>query len=89
MPVIQDSVSGAVIRARVPEQLCRRLRFYRRLMDLSLEQLRTRTGLSRKTISDLENNLQANPSFRTLQLLARGLEVPLAALVEGLDLEDT
>jgi transcriptional regulator with XRE-family HTH domain len=59
------------------------LRRYRRRTGLSQEQLGFRCGLHRTEISLLENS-DRDPRLATIVRLARGLEIPAAALLEGI-----
>jgi len=58
-----------------------RLRLLRRKQNLSIRSLAAACGLSANTLSLIENG-HTSPSVHTLELLARGLGVPLAALFE-------
>ena len=58
-----------------------RLRLLRRKRNLSIRTLAAQCGLSANTLSLIENG-HTSPSVHTLELLARGLGVPLAALFE-------
>lgn len=58
-----------------------RLRALRREQRLSIRSLAARCGISANTLSLIEND-RTSPSLHTLQLLARGLGVPLIAFFE-------
>ncbi len=58
-----------------------RLRLLRRKQNLSIRTLAATCGLSANTLSLIENG-HTSPSVHTLELLARGLGVPLAAFFE-------
>jgi transcriptional regulator with XRE-family HTH domain len=58
-----------------------RLRAIRREQGLSIRTLAAKCGLSANTLSLIENE-RTSPSVHTLQLLARGLGVPLVTLFE-------
>lgn len=58
-----------------------RLRRLRREQKLSIRTLATKCGISSNTLSLIEND-RTSPSVHTLQLLARGLGIPLSALFE-------
>jgi transcriptional regulator with XRE-family HTH domain/tetratricopeptide (TPR) repeat protein len=59
----------------VPESLGRVLRDLRLAADLTLEALSERSGLSDRTISDIERGVSAGPQRRTIEALARALEL--------------
>lgn len=56
------------------------VRRYRKLADISQEELSLRTGIERSYISDLERGTR-NPTVRVLGLLAKGLRVEPSALL--------
>jgi transcriptional regulator with XRE-family HTH domain len=58
-----------------------RLRLLRRQQKLSIRTLASKCGISVNTLSLIEND-RTSPSIHTLQLLARGLGVPLITLFE-------
>lgn len=76
MPLTQESCcsSEALIGAR--------LRLLRREQRLSIRTLAAKCGISANTLSLIENE-RTSPSVHTLQLLARGLGVPLVTFFEG------
>lgn len=53
-----------------------RLSMFRRAAGLRVEDLAERSGLSLSTIKNLESGRNTNPSARTLQRLACGLDRP-------------
>jgi transcriptional regulator with XRE-family HTH domain len=57
------------------------IRARRRASGLTLDELATRSGLSKTILSRIENG-RGNPSVETLFRIARALEVPLSALLE-------
>jgi transcriptional regulator with XRE-family HTH domain/tetratricopeptide (TPR) repeat protein len=61
-----------------PESLGRVLRDLRLAADLTLEALSERSGLSDRTISDIERGVSAGPQRRTIEALARALELSVA-----------
>lgn len=56
------------------------VRRYRKLADISQEELSLRTGIKRSYISDLERGTR-NPTVRALGLLAEGLRVEPSTLL--------
>ena len=56
------------------------VRGYRTAQDLSLSELGRATGLSKTILAKIERG-DGNPSIETLQRVARGLSVPLGALL--------
>jgi transcriptional regulator with XRE-family HTH domain len=58
------------------------IRARRRASGQTLEEVASRSGLSKTILSRIENG-RGNPSVETLFRIARALEVPLSALVEG------
>ena len=58
-----------------------RLRRFRKEQKLSIRDLAAKCGLSANTLSLIENE-RTSPSVHTLQLLARGLGIPLAAIFD-------
>lgn len=64
--------------------LGRRLREQRTERGVSQDGLARRTGINRVTIGRVEQGA-SDPRFTTVLRLARGLDVPPGALVEGLD----
>jgi transcriptional regulator with XRE-family HTH domain len=75
----EDENNGAqdLAEARVGE----RLRELRQRKNLSVRALATLSGLAINTLSMIENG-RTSPSVSTLQILARALEVPIAAFFE-------
>ena len=65
-----------------PPLLGPRLQHLRKRRKLTLEQLATRSGVSRSMLSQIERG-QTNPTFATLWNLTRALGVELSELVEG------
>ena len=62
-------------------QIGRVIRARRRAAGQTLEELTTRSGLSKTILSRIENG-RGNPSVETLFRIARALELPLSALLE-------
>ena len=65
----------------VQERLARNLRRLRIARDLSLSELARATGMSKATLSGIEN-ARSNPTVETLAALAGALRVPLLELLE-------
>jgi len=65
----------------VQERLSRNLRRLRIARDLSLSELARATGMSKATLSGIEN-ARSNPTVETLATLAGALRVPLLELLE-------
>ena len=63
-----------------------RLRTLRQQKNLSIRALAARSGLAINTLSMIENG-KTSPSVSTLQILARTLEVPMAAFFEQTTIE--
>jgi transcriptional regulator with XRE-family HTH domain len=78
-----DEVAPAQVQAQLAGNV-RRLRIARHL---SLSQLARATGMSKATLSSIENG-RANPTVETLVALARALRIGLAELLEELPLGD-
>jgi transcriptional regulator with XRE-family HTH domain len=68
--------------AAEPPPLGPRLQQLRKRRKLTLEQLATRSGVSRSMLSQIERS-QTNPTFATLWNLTRALGVELSELVDG------
>ncbi len=64
------------------ELIGERLRQLRKEQKLSIRNLAAKCGISVNTLSLIEND-RTSPSLHTLQVLARGLGVPLVSLFEG------
>jgi transcriptional regulator with XRE-family HTH domain len=62
-----------------------RLREVRRQRGLTLVDVREKTGLSVSYLSDLERGRTSNPSFETLERLARAYEMSVLDLLSGAD----
>jgi transcriptional regulator with XRE-family HTH domain len=62
-------------------QIARVIRTRRRASGQTLDELATRSGLSKTILSRIENG-RGNPSVETLFRIARALEVPLSSLLE-------
>lgn len=60
----------------------KKIRNARKAKGLSILQLREKTGLSKSTISELENDI-SNPNIGTLQKIADALEIPVEVLIGG------
>jgi transcriptional regulator with XRE-family HTH domain len=75
--------SGANLNSETPAeaQVGQRLRELRQQKNLSVRALAARSGLAINTLSMIENG-KTSPSVSTLQILARALEVPIAAFFE-------
>lgn len=67
-------------RMDVVKLLGENVRRYRKLADISQEELSLRTGIKRSYISDLERGTR-NPTVRALGLLAEGLRIEASALL--------
>lgn len=64
----------------ISQAFAKSLRHYRLLRKLSQEELADAAGLDRTYISMLERSIKS-PSLRSMYLIARQLDVPLAELV--------
>jgi transcriptional regulator with XRE-family HTH domain len=71
----------------VHERLARNLRRLRIARHLSLSELARATGISKATLSSIENG-RANPTIETLAALAGALRIALPELLEELPLDD-
>jgi len=56
---------------------------FRKQLNLSQEELARKAGITYSTLIKLESGVNKNPTVKTLQQLARALEVSLNQLVEG------
>lgn len=65
-------------------RIARAIKHRRKQMDLSLEELAVRAGVSRSLVSKVENS-RAIPSMPVLIKVARGLQIALSDLVLGTD----
>lgn len=65
-------------------ELAERIRSHRIDQRLTLEEVASRTGLTRSWLSKVEN-FRVTPSLPALAQIAQALNVPLSKLVEGLD----
>lgn len=65
-------------------RIARAIKHRRKQMDLSLEELAVRAGVSRSLVSKVENS-RAIPSMPVLIKVARGLQITLSDLVLGTD----
>jgi transcriptional regulator with XRE-family HTH domain len=79
--LIASNSSGASFCAPVT-LLGDRLRACRRQQGLSIRLLAEKCGLSANTLSLIENN-RTSPSVHTLELLARGLQVPIVSFFDA------
>lgn len=68
-------------------KLGEKIKNIRKLKNMSLRELAQITGLSKTTLSDLENNSK-NPSLETLQKVSKALGTPLAELISETDSEN-
>lgn len=75
-PVDGDELGAAEMNRRVADNL----REQRKLRDLSLDELATRSGVSRATLSQVET-CKTNPTLGILWKIAAGLGLPFAALL--------
>ena len=72
--------------AALGRAIARQVRAYRLAAGLSVTQAADRIGVSKAMLSKVEN-AQTSCSLTTLSRLARGLDVPVAALLRGVDPE--
>ena len=75
LPLAQETCCGR------EDLIGARLRLLRKEKKLSIRTLAAKCGISVNTLSLIEND-RTSPSVHTLQLLARGLEVPLVTFFE-------
>ena len=54
----------------------------RRKLGLSQNDISKLTGIRVDMLSRIENGKQLNPTLRTLELLAKALEIPVAKLID-------
>lgn len=59
-----------------------KIRLIRKEKKISIRKLSEMTGLSKSTLSDIENNKSKKPTVDTISRVAKALEVPLADLFE-------
>jgi len=62
--------------------LANNLKRYRNEKGLSQEQLAQKSGITYSTLAKLESGVNQNPTVRTLQQIARALEVSLDDLMQ-------
>lgn len=62
-----------------------KLRYYRYLRGMTLEELAERSGLYPGHIGDIERGVRRNPSLETLNKIANGLSIELIQLFEYTD----
>lgn len=74
--------------AVAPETIGERIKRLRNAKPMTQAALAELVGMQRSDLSDLERG-QHDPRFEKLRRIARGLGVPLAELVNGLDLTDS
>lgn len=63
-----------------------RLRYYRTSKNLTQQELAKSSGVSRKQISDLENEIQKNPRDQTVKKLASALDISVLNLKPNLEM---
>jgi transcriptional regulator with XRE-family HTH domain len=51
-------------------------------LGMTQNSLSIKTGIRKDIISKLENGRQMNPTLRTLEILARALEIPVHKLID-------
>jgi len=65
-----------------------KIRLLRKEKKISIRMLSELTGLSKSTLSDIENNKSKKPTVDTISRVAKALEIPISELLEE-DLQDT
>lgn len=75
-----DELGAAEMSRRVTESIKR----YRKALNLSLDELALRSGVSRAALSQIEGS-RTNPTLSVLWKIAVGLEVPFQSLLESQD----
>lgn len=68
-------------------KLGEKIKSIRKQKNMSLRELAQITGLSKTTLSDLENDAK-NPSLETLQKVSKALEISIADLISETESED-
>ena len=68
----------------IEEQLGKRIRYLRKLKNLSIEQLALEADINRNYLCDLENG-RRNPTLRVLEKIANALEITISELTKGLE----
>lgn len=68
-------------------KLGEKIKSIRKQKNMSLRELAQITGLSKTTLSDLENDAK-NPSLETLQKVSKALEISIADLISVTESED-
>ena len=68
-------------------KLGEKIKSIRKQKNMSLRELAQITGLSKTTLSDLENDAK-NPSLETLQKVSKALEISIADLISATESED-
>jgi transcriptional regulator with XRE-family HTH domain len=85
--IARDRSSGAAAEElELEAAIAQNVRALRVRYDLSVTELAERIGISKAMLSKIEN-AQTSCSLGTLARLARGLEVPVTALIRGADAE--
>ena len=65
------------------ESVGQRIHRLRREKGLTLAQLAEAAGIHPSTLSDIEGGHAESPRYKTLQGISKGLETPIAEIVEG------
>lgn len=65
------------------EDIGNRIQSLRLAQNLSLSELAQRAGVAKSYLSNVERNIQSNPSIQFLEKLANSLHVPLELILYG------
>jgi transcriptional regulator with XRE-family HTH domain len=65
-----------------------KIRLLRAEKKISIRKLSDMTGLSKSTLSDIENNKSKKPTVDTIERVAKALEIPISELFQG-DVQNT
>lgn len=68
---------------RIEEQLGMRIRYLRKSLKMSIEDLALECGINRNYLCDLENG-RRNPTLQMLEKIANGFDISISELTKGL-----
>jgi len=65
-----------------------KIRLLRKENNISIRKLSEMTGLSKSTLSDIENNKSKKPTVDTIERIAKALQIPISELFEEIQNEN-
>ena len=68
---------------KIEEQLGMRIRYLRKMKQLSIEDLALECGINKNYLCDLENG-RRNPTLQMLEKIANGFGISISELTKGL-----